>query len=51
MKDMWEYKVVIPSMNAKEQEFGLNTMGIDGWELVSVVMGPSGFYFYFKKRI
>lgn len=42
----WEY---LTSLNA-EEEF-LNHLGLEGWELVTVVVVYSGRMFYFKRPV
>jgi len=49
VKDKWEYKVVTQVMDKTYNEQMLNEMGSQGWELVSVVVPPSGPHFFFKR--
>jgi hypothetical protein len=44
-KQRWEYRVITSAMSEDE----LNTMGADGWELLSVVALPAKTQFYFKR--
>lgn len=48
MPTRWEYATVPLVVHATQQI--LNTWGADGWELVSVVQGPTGGLVAYLKR-
>jgi hypothetical protein len=44
-KQQWEYRIIASAMTQED----LNSLGAEGWELVSVVAQPATTQFYFKR--
>jgi hypothetical protein len=50
-KVVWQYRLVTRNLEKEEapSEGELNTLGRDGWELVSILSDNATVYFYFKR--
>jgi hypothetical protein len=49
---IWEYTSLRSTKGGHEEQRMLNQYGAAGWELVSVMIGGSGdFWFYFKRPV
>ena len=48
----WEYKLVCEVEMGEDIEVGLNKFGVEGWEIISVLADPEGWYMTFvMKRV